>query len=178
MSLAAITYERGFHIDDFLSDLVRRLSADGVRVCGLVQSNDGIGNCGSMTLTDIASTEQFGISQALGSLSEGCRLDPRGLVEAGSRIEGAIAIDADLLILNKFGKAEAEEGGGLRTVVARAVELGIPVLTAVRPPYEQSWTEFHGGFATALPPDADAVMAWCRAAVARRRAAPTPETVT
>jgi hypothetical protein len=174
VSLAAITYERGFFIDDFMADVTRRLSADGVRLCGLVQQNGGPENCASMTLIDITSTEAFGISQALGACARGCRLDPHGLVEAGMRLEGAIGAGADLLVLNKFGKAEAEEGGGLRGAVARAMELDIPVLTAVRPPYDQSWAEFHGGYAAALPPQLDAVLAWCTAAVAARRGTPVP----
>jgi hypothetical protein len=178
VTLAAITYERGFFIDDFMADVARRLCADGVRLCGLVQHNVGSEGCASMTLIDITSTEAFGISQSLGTCARGCRLDPHGLVEAGMRLEGAIDADADLLVLNKFGKAEAEEGGGLRTAVARAMDLGIPVLTAVRPPYDVSWTEFHGGYAATLPPQLDAVLAWCAAAVAARRGTPMPEVAT
>jgi hypothetical protein len=177
VSLAAITYERGFYIDDFMAAVARRLRADGLRLCGLVQQNAGPEGCASMSLIDLTSTEEFGISQALGTCARGCRLDPHGLVEAGMRLEGAIDAGADLLVLNKFGKAEAEEGGGLRTAVARAMEFGIPVLTAVRPPYDKSWAEFHGGYATTLPPQLDAVLAWCAAAVAERHKTPAPEVV-
>ena len=122
-----------------------------------------------MTLIDVASTTRFGISQALGSCAHGCRLDPHGLVDAGARLEQALEASADLLVLNKFGKAEAEEGGGLRGAVVRAIELGVPVLTAVRQPYDAPWAEFHGGYAVALPPEIDAVLHWCEAAVAARR---------
>ena len=55
-------------------------------------------------------------------------------------------------MLNRFGKAEAE-GGGLRSGFARAIDAGIPVLTAVRPPYREAWAQFHGGLAVDLPAD-------------------------
>jgi hypothetical protein len=79
-------------------------------------------------------------------------------------IERTPTRDIELLILNKFGKAEAE-GGGLRSAFERAIESGIPVVTAVRPPYTEAWSHFHGRLAVDLAPDLDAVLAWCRDAV-------------
>jgi hypothetical protein len=73
-------------------------------------------------------------------------------------------------MLNRFGKAEAE-GGGLRSAFVRAMEAGVPVLTAVRPPYFEAWSKFHGRLAVDLPTDLDAVLAWCRASVQELRAA-------
>jgi len=51
------------------------------------------------------------------------------------------------------------------------MEAGVPVLTAVRPPYIEAWSRFHGGLAVDLPSDFDAVLAWCRASVRELRAA-------
>jgi hypothetical protein len=167
--LAAITYERGFFIDDFMAEVSRRLRADGMRLCGLTQENIGK-ECATMVLVDLGSQDRFGISQYLGACAHGCRLDPHGLAEAGVRLEQGIDEATDLLIINKFGKAEAEEGGGLRGAVARAMELGVPVLTAVRPPYDAAWAQFHGGYSSALPQDLAAVLAWCAEAIAVRRA--------
>ncbi|MDQ2081339.1 DUF2478 domain-containing protein [Xanthobacteraceae bacterium Astr-EGSB] len=171
MSIAAVMYERGFRIDDLMAAVVRRLRQDGLHLCGLVQENpDGASGCASMILVDVASRTRFGISQALGSCAHGCRLDPHGLVDAGARLEQALDANADLLVLNKFGKAETEEGRGLRGALVRAVELEVPVLTAVRPPYDIAWADFHGGCAAALPPEIDAIVDWCVAATAARRA--------
>jgi hypothetical protein len=164
-------YERGFHIDDLMAAVVRRLRQDGLNLCGLVQENpDGASGCASMVLVDVASRTRFGISQALGSCARGCRLDPHGLVDAGARLEQALDEKADLLVLNKFGKAETEEGRGLRGALIRAVELDVPVLTAVRSPYDVAWADFHGGCATTLPPEIDVILDWCVAATAARRA--------
>ena len=76
-------------------------------------------------------------------------------------IEASIAGDVDLVILNKFGAAEAE-GDGLRMAFARAAEIGVPVLTSVRPPYTEAWSEFQGGLAKDLTPELEGVLSWCR----------------
>ncbi len=100
-----------------------------------------------MILVDLATRKRFGISQDLGSQAEGCRLDAHGIAEFVALFDRASHQDVELLILNRFGKAEAE-GGGLRPVFARAMEAGIPVLTAVRTPYTEAWSQFHGHLAT------------------------------
>ena len=172
VTLAAIIYDKGFRIDDFMTLVAARLEAEGIRVSGLVQENFGDDpNCSVMTLVDLGSSGRFGISQDLGEHARGCRLDPHGLADAGGQLDQVLAGGTDLLILNKFGKAEAEQGAGLRSAVARALECGVPVLTAVRPPYAQSWDDFHGGLATALVPEIEAVLTWCRQAAAERRTA-------
>lgn len=172
VSLAAIIYDKGFRIDDFMAAVVSRLDAEGIRVCGLVQENFGDDpNCSVMTLVDLGSSGRFGISQRLGADARGCRLDPHGLAAAGGQLDQALAGGADLLVLNKFGKAEAEQGAGLRSTVSRALDVGLPVLTAVRPPYTAGWADFHGGLAAELAPDLDTVLAWCRTAAATRHSA-------
>jgi len=168
-TLAAVDYRTGFRIDEFLAAVARHLRMEGVELAGAIQENAGDkAACAAMTLVDLGSSGRFDISQDLGPEALGCRLDPRGLAEAENPIVAAINCGPDLIILNKFGKAEAD-GGGLRNAFVRAIEIGIPVLTAVRPPYAESWARFHGGLAVALPPDFAAVHAWCRDA-ARRRA--------
>ena len=176
MPLAAIHYASGSLIDDFVGTIVARLRAEGFRVGGVVQENDGKGACAAMTLVDIATATRFDISQDLGALAASCRLDPRGLADAGYGLEQAIDETIDILVINKFGKAEAEIGGGLRTTFVHALALGIPVLTAVRPPYDQAWTQFHGGLAADLPVEVEGVLAWCRNSIAERRAAALPTT--
>ena len=65
----------------------------------------------------------------------------------------------DLVILNRFGRTEAE-GGGFRDVIAEAVGQGIPVLTALRPDFAGAWSAFGGDQACELPADSNAVMDW------------------
>ncbi len=165
-SLAAVIYDKGFRIDDFMRAVASRLQAEGFCVGGVFQENfgDHESPCSSMTIVDLRTGERFGISQDLGVDARSCRLDPRGLVEAGVRLDAAIEAGADLLVINKFGVGEAEGGGGLRSTFAAAIDSGVPVLTAVRPPYGEAWRAFHGGLAVDLAPDLDQVLAWCRTA--------------
>ncbi len=168
--LAAIVYEAGFHIDDFLSGVAHALRADGVKLDGALQENapGDDGRCAAMTLVDLTSQGRFLISQDLGSQAEGCRLDARGIAEIGARLDRTLDRGVELVILNRFGKAEAE-GGGFRSAFVRAIDAGIPALTAVRAPYTEAWSQFHEHMATDLPADMDAVLAWCRESVLRLR---------
>ena len=170
--LAAIVYQTGFQIDDFLSRVITLLRADHVSLGGALQENTrcAAGTCPAMTLIDLMTQRRFGISQDLGLQAEGCRLDAHGLMEFGALLDQTLNHNVELLVLNRFGKAEAE-GGGLRPAFVRAIESGIPVLTAVRPPYTDAWSEFHGGLADNLPADLGAVLAWCGNAVGELRAA-------
>jgi hypothetical protein len=170
--IAAISYHAGFKIDDFLRSVTDRLRADHVSLGGTLQENthSGDGLCSAMTLIDLASHRRVKISQHLGAQSEGCRLDAQGLSEIGALLDRTLDQQIDLLVLNKFGTAEAE-GGGLRSAFVRAIDAGIPILTAIRPPYIEAWTQFHGGLAVDLAPDLDRVLAWCGNAVCGLRTA-------
>ena len=172
LRLAAIVYQAGFAIDEFLARLAERLRAEGVRLGGALQENTPgeAGRCAAMTLVDLAAQRRFGISQNLGAAAEGCRLDANGLAEFVALIDRTPDDDVELMLLNRFGTAEAE-GGGLRPAFARAMEAGIPLLTAARAPYTEAWAQFHGQLATDLPPDFDTVLAWCRESVRLLRAA-------
>jgi hypothetical protein len=170
--IAAIVYPSGFRIDDFLTGVADRLRADRVGLGGVLQENapGAAGLCAAMSVVDLASQTSFPISQDLGSEAQGCRLDARGLAEIGAVLDRKPINELELFILNKFGKAEAE-GGGLRPAFAKAIDAGVPVLTAVRAPYTDAWLQFHEGLAIDLPPDRDAVLAWCRESVRALRAA-------
>lgn len=168
LPLAAIRYQRGYPINDLLDRLRRKLLEEGVRVGGATQENSGPHDCcEQMTLVNIATGTRTKISQDLGAAASGCRLDPGALIEFGNILDAAIGENVDLLIVNKFGRAESE-GHGLRSLFTKAVDAGIPVLTAVREPYSDAWQEFHEGYASDLPTDLAAVAQWCRAHVKDR----------
>src|SRR5690606_17839188 len=89
----------------------------------------------------------------------GCRLDERGLVESESAIQQALSDGVDLLVINRFGRAESF-GRGLRGCFDAALLAGVPVLTAVRAPYDAAWKEFHGGFGTDLDCEIADILSW------------------
>ncbi len=173
VKIAAVIFQGGFAIDELMHEVATRLRADGVRLAGAVQENlrgPDEEACAAMILTDLKTQRRFRISQDLGKQADACRLDAAGLAEAGALLERSLDRDTELMLLNRFGVAEAE-GGGLRSIFARAIEAGVPVLTAVRPPYTEAWAEFHGGLAIDLPPMFEPVLAWARESVRLVRAA-------
>jgi nucleoside-triphosphatase THEP1 len=160
--LAAVQYEPGFDINSALRAVVARLRERGVRVGGVLQEGEVVphGSCAPLHIVDIRTGISERITQDSGRESRGCRLDPRGLAEIAHCLTDAIEAGTDLIIVNKFGRAESE-GGGLLSSIADAVIAGVPVLTTVREPYVESWRTFHGGLATELSTSADAILRWC-----------------
>ncbi len=165
--LAAIHYRRDDGVDALLESMARELQARGACVAGFVQreSDAGANCCATLHLEDIATAEHHLISQPLGSGSKGCRLDPQALAGLCGLLEGALAWGADILVLNRFGKGEAE-GHGFRAAIERALLDGVPVLTAVQDAYLPAWQDFAGEYGTTLAPAPAAVDAWLRAVLA------------
>ena len=94
-----------------------------------------------------------------GAGARGCRLDEAALAEATARVEGSLETTPQLLVLNKFGKVECE-GGGLRDLIASAIDRGIPVVIGVPQRNLGTWREFAGEFAVELSDDARDVELW------------------
>lgn len=152
--------------DALLREVAARLEAEGVRLAGAVQTTaepDAKGHC-RMELRILPGQEIVGISQNLGALSEGCRLDPDGLEQAVGRVDAALEGTPQLLIVNKFGKQEVE-GRGFRPLIGKALAMDIPVLVAVNRSNLAGFEAYAEGMEEALPPDTDAVLGWCRAQI-------------
>jgi hypothetical protein len=106
-----------------------------------------------MILEELSSGETIEISQDRGQHARGCRLDVGELLRAMQLVTAALEAKPDLLILNKFGKTEAE-GGGFRDLIIQAVGAAVPVLVAV--PYRNldTWRIFAGELAREVHFDA------------------------
>ena len=83
------------------------------------------------------------------------------MLEAGVALVDRALDDApDILILNKFGKHEAE-GRGFRQTIAEALSRGIPVLLGINPLNLEAFLNFAGDLAEEVGPQAGAIAAWC-----------------
>ncbi len=160
--LAAVPFETGDRIDAVFEAVVRSVQERGCEVVGYLQReiSEGEGCCPATFLEDVRCGDRTRITQALGSGSRGCRLDPQALAEVAGRLLLRIEQGAGLLVLNRFGKGESE-GHGFRPVIEKAVDCGIPVLTAVKSTYLEAWNAFGAGVATTIAPTPDDVLAWC-----------------
>ena len=147
--------------DLILAGLAETLAERGFVCCGTVQINTehpGTGTC-DMDVKVLPGGPVVRISQDLGRSARGCRLDPAALETAVGLAAARLCEGADLLIVNKFGKHEAE-GRGFRDVIAEALTMDVPVLVGINALNLPAFEEFTGGLATALPPERDALAAW------------------
>ncbi len=151
--------------DLILLSLAGRLAARGLRCCGTVQINTERSDAGpcDMDVKVLPDGPTLRISQDLGRDSRGCRLDPEALETAVGLVSASLAGGADVLIVNKFGKHEAE-GRGFRETIAEALARGIPVLVGLNGLNLPAFEGFAGGLAVPLPPEEEALSAWVLAA--------------
>jgi len=112
-----------------------------------------------VVLEDLTTGHRTSIFEDRGPGAGGCRLDEGALAEATARIEGNLDRRIDLLVLNKFGKAECG-GGGLLDLMANAVERGLPTIIGVPRSNLEAWRKFAGEFAVELSEDVGGIERW------------------
>ena len=151
-------------MDRLLFTLAGQLLDQGYGVCGVVQSNQehpGYHPC-DMDIKVLPNGPQLRISQALGNGSQGCRLDAGALEQAAVSVEQSLDGTCNLLLINKFGKHEAQ-GRGLTQAIIRAVEMDVPVLCGLNDLNKQAFLDFAGMEARELPPQMSALLRWVEA---------------
>jgi hypothetical protein len=146
--ITAIIYPKGSDFEAFLQDLTAEMVGQGMRLAGLVQHSQakpGRTKC-DMYLRDLTTGDVSAISDDRGRHARGCVLNTDRLLGACEAAEAGLSAQTDLLVLCKFGKTEVE-GGGFRTLIARALELSVPVLIGVPEINLSPFREFAAGFA-------------------------------
>ena len=158
-------------MDRLFSTLAQDFSDAGYGVRGVVQSNEerpGDHPC-DMDIKVLPEGPELRISQALGKGSRGCRLDPSVLEQAGMSVLHSLDADADLLLINKYGKHEAH-GRGLCDAIVKAVEMELPVLCGLNDLNRQAFMDFTGDLAEQLQPESKLLKSWLLDAVSTRPA--------
>jgi hypothetical protein len=158
--------------DRLLAELAATLTAQSVRLAGVVQTNTECADdraC-DMDVQVLPAGPIIRISQSLGPHATGCRLDSAALEQAVASVERELERELDqtrpqLLIVNKFGKHEAS-GGGFRPVIGAALSMGIPVLLSVSSLNQNAFSEFADGLCEPVPADTQSVLLWARNAIA------------
>ena len=155
--------------DDLLVQAAQEMRKLGIRLTGVVQHNPlakGAGRC-EMVLEILRANDQLLISQDLGPMSKGCRLNASALEQAVGFVMTSLAQQkSDMLIINKFGKQEVD-GRGFRPAIAMALEEEVPVLVMVRPESLQNFQDFIGDIGQEIVPDLQAIMLWVKGVVGR-----------
>lgn len=160
MMLACVSVAGKGLTDACLAKAVALMQAQGLRLAGTVQSNPrraGRPKC-DMDVHILPDGPVLRISEDRGIHARGCRLDA-GVLEAAVVATLDRLDSADLLVVNKFGKQEAE-GRGFVTVIADAMTRGLPVLVGVNALNHSAFHAFTDGMAQDLPADPEAIAAW------------------
>ncbi len=171
---AAIVDDRSVDMDGFLAQRVREQQALGLRVRGLLMRRPPrqAGCASTMHLVDIASGEDYLVSQPMGTASTSCRADPQGFARASRVLRDALAEAPDLIVSNRFGDLEIQRGGFVAELL-EAMARGIPLLTTVAQRNAQAWQACTGG-SVLLPADPAEVSAWIARATRMASAASAP----
>ncbi len=167
MRIAYVSLQGRGRTDQLIAEVADRLTAEGLRLAGTVQSNHERPNrkkC-DMDLRVLPDGPVVRISEDRGDLARGCILDSGALEQTVHEVERRLE-GADILIVNKFGKREAE-GKGLAPVIAEALHRGLPVLVGVNGLNLAALLSFAEEDIHGLATNAEAVANWCLAGVVR-----------
>jgi hypothetical protein len=159
---ASVVYGRDDDPDRLFIDFADDLCRAGLRPAGAIQ-------CGRSCRADhprlrvvmLPGGETVGlVADASEDHDPGaCRLDDQRLSELAERLAAAIDDGPDLVVINRFGRAEAE-GRGLIKPIAQALNVDIPVLIAVPERHFPEWLRFSDGMNVRLPCRRDALDRW------------------
>ena len=161
--IAALVYADGIYPDEVIGRAIEPLRARGVPLAGAIQRDPtdrpGRHPC-DLLLENLASGEVTAIAEHRGKEARGCRLDVGILTDIAEAVATSLHEgEPRLLIVNKFGKIEAD-GGGLREAISDAVYLGIPVLVGVPLRNLDRWRAFAAAYSVELPVDSAAISNW------------------
>ncbi len=137
-TIAVIANREGLDSQALLSNAVAAWRNAGIRVVGvLAENNTEKGMCSAGFVRDLVSGREFSIQLDAPPVDSTCHLDATGLESAAANLLAQIA-QADVVVLSKFGKLEAAQGG-LWPVFQAAIAAGKPLLTTVSSKHREAW---------------------------------------
>ncbi|OCK53606.1 DUF2478 domain-containing protein [Bradyrhizobium sp. LMTR 3] len=160
-SLVAIVYANDAYPQSTFEGIVEDCRRRGLRLAGVLQHpvcSDAAGHC-DVVLEELTTGLRTDLFEDRGPGASGCRLDEAALAEVNGRVARSLDAAPDLLILNKFGKVEAE-GRGLLDLVGMAIDRGIPVVIGVPIRNLEPWRRFAGGMSVELSRDPSEIGGW------------------
>ncbi|WP_050631727.1 DUF2478 domain-containing protein [Bradyrhizobium viridifuturi] len=159
--LVAIVYADEAYPQLTFEGLVTECRKRGLRIAGVLQHSicpDLSRHC-NVALEELTTGLRTNLFEDRGPGASGCRLDAAALAEVNAQVARSLDTASELLILNKFGKVEAE-GRGLLDLVAIAVDRGVPVIIGVPVRNLDAWRRFSGGLELELSSDLSAALDW------------------
>ncbi len=164
--VGVLLYDTSFEVDPIISAAISLMRAGGLNVGGLRQRFGHALPNGkrAMWLEDIQTGLTLRLDRPRGPGATSCILDPDALARAACLLRQSAENGAELVVLNRFGHAEAE-GRGMRHEIAGIICAGTPMLIPVRYALLPDLEGFLGAQGHLLLPSAAAIAAWAAEAV-------------
>lgn len=161
LPIGALVHENATLPDEQLQVFVQYLQEQGKLVLGVVQAPDEVSFAyrSKMGIINLSNGEYTSIAQDLGEHNTSCCLDSEAVSNASHILAEARALKPDLIIVNRFGKLEAE-GEGFADEMLEIMSESIPMLTVVTPQFLESWRTFSGGLGSEINPELAELKAW------------------
>lgn len=155
---AALVYKPGQSPGRVLAALATALARRGVDVHGLLQE---VTPAHGRDAVDIRTGERTPIKRPTQYERDNrlCSLDIGQLTQTTSVLRRALENRAEVVIVERFGKAE-RDGDGLADDLLELMASGVPTLVSVPEEALGDWNRFSGGLGAELPCDYDALLAW------------------
>jgi molybdate transport system ATP-binding protein len=167
--VGVLLYHDTIEVDPILAAAVKLVQAQGIAVAGLLQRfGDRLPNGKRrMWVDDITTGQSIRLDQPRGPGAKACILDPDALTQCACLLQRAVASDAELIVVSRFGNAEAD-GSGLRDEIADAICSGVAVLIPVKFSMLDDLEGFLGGPASLLLPSPVSIADWAQTMVTGR----------
>lgn len=161
LPIGAIVHESAEAADEQLQPFIQYLQEQGKVVLGVVQAPEEVSFAyrSKMGIINLNNGEFTSIAQDLGEHNTSCCLDSEAVSNASHILKHAREQKPDLIVVNRFGKLEAE-GEGFADEMLEIMSLGLPMLTVVATRFLEPWREFTGGLATEIPPNLANIKTW------------------
>lgn len=162
LPIAAIVHESAEYADEILYPFIQELQSQEKNILGVVQAHPEVSYAygSQMGIIDLSSGAYLSIAQDLGKHNTSCCLDAEAVSNASTILQAARMQNPDLLIVNRFGKLEAEGTGFADEMLEIMSEGTAPMLTVVAERFLPMWREFTGGLATELEATPTALQHW------------------
>jgi hypothetical protein len=141
-AIAVIGGMESSKLQELLSSFAAECRSRGVKVAGVIAEAHGLPDrtCSAGILRSIASGKGYPIYLGEAPAGTSCHLDSRGVDAACASVLDRLKA-SDLVILSKFGKLEAMQGG-LYPAFRAAIAAGKPVVTSVSAKHQEAWRLF------------------------------------
>lgn len=155
----AVVRGSGEAVQDLFAAVAQNWRSDGIKVAGVIAEPHDLPDrsCTAGVMRNVASGEAFPIYLATAPLGTSCHLDASGVDAACASLLDQLR-DADVVVLSKFGKLEAE-GKGLWPAFQASLAAGKPIMTSVSSKHEAALQAF-APHALAVEANEAALTAW------------------